>query len=180
MKNIKQQAIVLDMMYAKMPPEAVSERTPQFKNIHLSNLTAQTNEAIYINGLAEMPVEDVTFNDIQFDAQSGATIKEASNIEFHNVRITTKDGSSLIAENVRGLVIDAVKTLNPINSRPTIDLKNVQDVFVYNCNVDRETSVFLHVGGDKTKNILLKNNRFNYVLKPLVKDNDVAEAIAVE
>ena len=77
MKNIRDQAIVLDMQYSKTQPEPVSERTPRFRNIHLSNITAQTNEAIYINGLAEMPVEDITFSDIQFDAQKGATVKEA-------------------------------------------------------------------------------------------------------
>jgi len=180
MKNIKQQAVVLDMMYARMPPEPVSERTPQFRNIHLSNITAQTNEAIYINGLTEMPVEDVTFNDIQFDAQKGANIKEANNIEFHNVRITTKDGSSVIAENVKGLVLDGVKTLNPIASKPTIDLKNAQDVFVYNAYVDKQTPVYLHVSGNKTKNVVLKNNNFLYAQKPLVKDDDVVETIAVD
>jgi polygalacturonase len=180
MKNIKQQAIVLDMMYSRRPPEPVSERTPQFRNIHLSNITAQTNEAIYINGLVEMPVEDITFNDIQFDAQKGANIKEANGIEFHNVRITTKEGSSITAENVKGLVIDGVKTLNPIASKPTIDLKNVQDVFVYNAFVDKQTPVYLRVSGNKTKNIVLKNNNFLYAQKPLVKEEDVAETIAVD
>jgi polygalacturonase len=180
MKNIQQQAIVLDMAYTRTQPEPVSERTPRFRNIHLSNITAQTNEAIYINGLPEMPVDDISFNDIQFDAQKGARVKEASNIEFHNVRITTKDGSSLMAENVKGLVIDAVKTLKPDASKPTISLKNVQDVFVYNCNVDKQTPVFLQLGGDKTKNVLFRNNNFTNALKPLVKENDVAEAIKVD
>jgi polygalacturonase len=180
MKNIRQQAIVLDMMYSKRPPEPVSERTPQFRNIHLSNITAQTNEAIYINGLAEMPVEDITFSDIQFDAQKGATINEASNIEFHNVRITTKDGSSMIAENVIGLVLDGVKTANPNVSKPTIDLKNVQNVFVYNAFVDKPTPVYLHVSGSKTKSVVLKNNNFLHAVKPLIKENDVVEAIAVD
>ncbi|MGZ3923816.1 MAG: glycoside hydrolase family 28 protein, partial [Flavisolibacter sp.] len=179
MKNIGQQAIVLDMMYANMPTEPVSERTPQFRNIHLSNITAQTNEAIFINGLAERAVEDVTFSDIQFDGQRGANIKEANGIEFHNVRITTKEGSSVIAENVKGLVLDGVRTLNPIASKPTIDLKNVQEVFVYNAFVDKPTPVYLHVSGNKTKNVVLKNNNFLYAQKPLVKEEEVVETIAV-
>ncbi|HYJ38985.1 MAG TPA: glycoside hydrolase family 28 protein [Chitinophagaceae bacterium] len=180
MKNIRDQAIVLDMQYSKTQPEPVSERTPRFRNIHLSNITAQTNEAIYINGLEEMPVEDISFSDIQFDAQRGANIKEASGIEFHNVRITTKEGSALKAENVNGLVIDGVKTLNPIGTSATIDLKNVQKVYLYNCNVDKETAVFLRVRGDKTKNVVMRNNNLAYALKALVKDEDVQEAIAVQ
>jgi polygalacturonase len=180
MKNIQRQAIVLDMAYTRTQPEPVSERTPQFRNIHLSNITAQTNEAIYINGLAEMPVDDITFSDIQFDAQTGATIKEASNITFHNVRITTKDGSSVMAENVKGLVLDNMGTLNPIASKPTIDLKNVQDVFIYNSNINKQTPVFLKVSGNRSKNIVFRNNNFINVQKPLVKADDVTETISVE
>jgi polygalacturonase len=180
MKNIQRQAIVLDMAYTRTQPEPVSERTPQFRNIHLSNITAQTNEAIYINGLAEMPVDDITFSDIQFDAQTGATIKEASNIAFHNVRITTKDGSSVMAENVKGLVLDNMGTLNPIASKPTIDLKNVQDVFIYNSNINKQTPVFLKVSGNRSKNIVFRNNNFINVQKPLVKADDVTETISVE
>ena len=180
MKNIKQQAIVLDMQYTRTQPEPVSERTPKFRNIHLSNITAQTNEAIYINGLAEMPVEDITFSDIQFDAQKGAVIKEAKNIEFHNVRITTKEGSSIIGENINGLVIDGVRTFRPIAGKPVLDLNNVQDVFLYNCNPMQDTDVFLQVKGEKTKSVLLKNNNFVNASKPLVKDANVQEAIVVE
>jgi len=180
MKNIKQQAVVLDMQYTKTSPEPVSERTPRFRNIHLSNITAQTAQAIYINGIAEMPVEDVTFNDIQFDAQTGATIKEAKNIEFHNVRITTQQGPSISAENVSDLTIEGVKTLNPIAGKPVIDLANVQNVFLYNCNPVKGTETFLNVRGEKTKTVLLKNNNFVYASKPLVKDSSVQEDIKVE
>jgi polygalacturonase len=180
MKNIKKQAIVLDMQYAKTEPEPVSERTPVFRNIHLSNITAQTAEAIFINGLEEMPVENVTFSDIQFDAQSGAVIKEARNIELHNVRITTKTGSSLLAENVGDLTIDGMKTLAPVAGKPTIDLNNVQDVFLYNCNPVKSTGTFLQVRGEKSKNIVLKNNNFTNIRKPLLKADDVKEDIALE
>jgi polygalacturonase len=180
MKNIKDQAIVLDMQYAKTEPAPVSERTPQFRNIHFSNITAQTNQAIFINGLAEMPVEDITFNDIQFEATTGATIKEAKNIEFHNVRITTETGSSLIAENVTNLTVDNLKTLKPIQGKPIIDLNNVQQVFIYNCNLQSQAETFLTVKGEKTKGVTLKNNNLSYALKPLVKGDEVSEKIVVE
>ena len=180
MKNIKQQAIVLDMQYAKTNPEPVSERTPQFRNIHISNITAQTKQAIFINGLAEMPVEDITFNDMQIDAQTGATIKEAKNIEFHNVRITTKEGSSLIAENVTDLTIDGFKTLKPVAGKPTVDLMNVQNAYIYNCNPVKGTETFLNVKGDKTQSVSLKNNHFTNAQRPLLKDDSVKENIIVE
>ncbi len=180
MKNIREQAIVLDMQYAKTNPEPVSERTPQFRNIHLSNITAQTKEAIYINGISEMPAEDITFNDIQFDAERGATIKQAKNIELHNVRITTKQGASLMAENVQGLTLDGFKTLKPVEGKPTIDLLNVQDVFLYNANPVKGTDVYLQVKGASTKNVLLKGNNFVQVKRPVVKDDVVQDEIKVD
>src|SRR5207249_2573809 len=108
--------------------------TPQFRNIHFSNITAETNEAIFINGLAEMPVEDITFSDIQFAAKTGGIIKEASNIEFHNVRITTSEGSLLNCENVKNITISAVKTFKPVAGSPAIAFNNVQNAFINNCS----------------------------------------------
>ena len=96
------------------------------------------------------------------------------------MRITTKEGPALVGENINGLVIDGVKTLNPIPSSATIDLKNVQKAFIYNCNVDKETAVFLRLRGDKTKNVVMRNNNLAYALKALVKDEDVQEAITVD
>ncbi|TDH28818.1 glycoside hydrolase family 28 protein [Segetibacter sp. 3557_3] len=180
MKNIKDQAIVLDLQYARTQPEPVSERTPIFRNIHFSNITAQTNQAIFINGLAEMPVDDITFNDIQFESKTGATIKEATNIAFHNVRINTTTGSSLIGENISGLTIDGLNTLKPMQGKPVLDLTNVQDLFIYNCAAVKGTDVFLSLKGDKTQNVTIKGNRFNHVGKPLIKDASVAENVVVE
>jgi hypothetical protein len=127
-----------------------------------------------------MPVEDITFNDMQFDAEEGAVIKEAKNIEFHNVRINTKQGSSLMAENVTGLIIDGVKTGSPVAGRSVIDLQNVENVFLYNCFPVKGTQVFLNVKGAKSKNIFLKNNHFIYTQTPVMKDSTVAEVITVE
>jgi polygalacturonase len=179
MKNIRQHAIVLDMQYAKTSPEPLSERTPRFRNIHFSNITAQTSEAIYINGLTEMPVENITFNDIQFDAEKGAVIKEARNIELHNVRINTKQGPALVAENVTDLTIDGVRTLNPLTGTPVIDLTNVENLFLYNCNPVKGTEMFLSVKGSRSKNLILKNNQFNQVQTPLIKDSSFTETITV-
>jgi len=180
MKNIRQQAVVLDMQYSKTNPEPVSERTPRFRNIHLSNITAQTKQAIFINGLAEAPVEDISFTDIQFDAQTGATVKEASGIEFHDVRITTKEGPALIAENVTGLTIDNFKTNHPVTGKPAIELTNTSDVFLYNCVPVKNTAVFLQLKGEKTSNVYLKGNQFSNAARPVEKDAVITQNITVE
>jgi polygalacturonase len=180
MKNIREQAIVLDMQYTRTSPEPVSERTPQFRNIHFSNITAQTNQAVFLNGLAEMPIEDISFSDIQFDAQTGITIREAKNIELHQVRVTTRQGPALTAENLTGLEVDGIKTLNPIKDVPLLSLVNVQNAYIHNCLPVSGTDLFISAKGNGTKDIVIKNNQLKFVQRPLVKEATITENITVE
>ncbi|MCX2481404.1 glycoside hydrolase family 28 protein [Pedobacter sp. MC2016-15] len=108
MKNIGQQAIVMDMQYAKTKEEPVSERTPIFRNIHLSNITAEANAAGYLNGLSEMPIENVTFNNINIDAKTGFVISEVNKISFRQVEINTASGPAINAKKTKKLNIDGV------------------------------------------------------------------------
>lgn len=58
MKNIQRNAFIFDLFYDKESKvEPVSERTPVFRNIHLSNITGSDIKQIgYIKGIEEMPV----------------------------------------------------------------------------------------------------------------------------
>ncbi|MFC4211020.1 glycoside hydrolase family 28 protein [Pedobacter lithocola] len=179
MKNIGQQAIVLDMQYAKTNPEPVSERTPRFRNLHFSNITGQVNQAGYLNGLEEMPIENITFSDINMDAKTGFSIGYANRIEFHNVEVNTEIGAALSAANVHNLTIDNVKTYTPIAKSAVIDLKNVSDVFLYNAFPTAGTNTYLRLSGDKTKNISIGNNNFNNAKNGIVKEQEVAENVRV-
>jgi polygalacturonase len=158
MKNIRDQAIVLDMEYARVAPEPVSERTPQFRNIRLSNITAYTKQAMYINGLAEMPVSEISLHDVVFEAETGINIKNAKDVELHNVRVNTKTGSALQVENVERLDIDALLSAKPIADVPLLKLLNVQDVLLHNCWPQKGTSTFVDIKGADTRNVKMTNN----------------------
>ncbi len=65
MRNIQREAIILDLKYSKMPEEPVSDRTPIFRNVHISNLTGvDVRIPIYIRGLEESPITDITISNI--------------------------------------------------------------------------------------------------------------------
>lgn len=164
MKNIHEQAIVLDMEYAKMKPEPLSERTPRFRNIRFSNITAYTKQAMFINGLDEMPVQEISLNDVVFEAETGITIKNAKDIELHNVRVNTKQGSALQAYHVSRLDIDALLSAKPLTDEPLINLTNVQDVLLHNCWPFKGTKVFASIHGAGTKNVKLINNELGDAL----------------
>jgi len=179
MKNIREQAIVLDMQYAKTNPEPVSERTPAFRNIHFSNITGQVNQAAYLNGLEEMPISNITFNDINLEAKSGFSIGNATDIELHHVTINTQIGPAVKATQVSNLIIDALKCYRVPANAAAVDLTNVSDLFLYNAFPSAEINTYLKLSGTETKNIFLGNNNFRRVKMPVKKEKEVTAAIEI-
>ncbi|WP_114780745.1 glycoside hydrolase family 28 protein [Botryobacter ruber] len=181
MKDIKDQAIVLNMQYAKSEPEPVSERTPAFRNIHFSDITAMgVNEAILIDGLEEMPVENITFSNMNINSKTGVTIRNAKRIELHNIQLNNETGTPFKFAEVQGLELSGIKTYTPLANTPLVELTNVEDAFLYNSFPRAGTDIFLKLKGSKTKGITLNGNNLKHVKTPLVIEQDVTEKPVVE
>ncbi|MGI4869885.1 MAG: glycoside hydrolase family 28 protein [Janthinobacterium lividum] len=176
MKNIREQMLVLDMQYDKTTPEPVSERTPRFRNIHFSNITAEGNQAGLLNGLSEMPIENVTFSNLNLDAKQGFTVREARNIAFHNVQINPAAGPAVRTENVRQLWLDGIRGAVAAGT-PLLELTNTEDAFVYNCFPAAGAETFLKLKGAQTRNVVLQNNNLKSMKLPVSRDADVAEPV---
>jgi polygalacturonase len=174
MHNIRQQAIVLDMQYARTQPEPVSERTPAFRNIHFNGITADGNEAIFINGLAEMPVEGIRFTDIQFRTDKGITVKEAKDIYFNGVQLISKAAAPFVSENVNGLAVLQSEVRTTGKAPAAIAMTNVQNARFVGCKID-ELPAFLMLKGAQTKNIQLANNFLSKGMAEFVKENTIAD-----
>jgi len=110
MKDIRGEAITLNMFYSDVPPEPVSERTPKFRNIHISGVTGEAEQAGVLLGLAESPLDDVSLTDIHLTAKKGITIKDARNIRLDGVRIDTASGPAVSAESTENLTLVGVET----------------------------------------------------------------------
>ena len=77
MSNIKQEAVVLDLKYSKMPDEPKSERTPIFRNVHISGMTVTgVKTPIKIVGLEEAPISDIVLRDIHIQGGKQACVFE--------------------------------------------------------------------------------------------------------
>jgi polygalacturonase len=171
MHHIGTQAIVLDMQYSTAGPEPVSERTPRFRNIHFSNITGDAATAGLINGLEEMPVEDVTFDDLQLTADKGFTVREARNVAFHHVLINARTGPALSGENIDGLELDGVTSHQPLPKVPVIRLDNVDNAYIHNCWAYPGTDRFLQVQGPKTGHITAVGNNLKDAVTPVSRIN---------
>ncbi len=173
MKDIKKEAIKLNMFYAKSDEEPVSERTPAFRNIHFSNISGNAYQAGFLLGLEELKIKDISFNNIRLDATKGFTVEDAEDIDFSNMVIDTKEGSVISVLDSKHIEINALKTKTPIAQTPIIELTDVDDAFIQNCNQSRRADVFLRLEGSKTKDIYLGNNNLIQVKTEVQKTNKV-------
>jgi polygalacturonase len=89
------------------PAQPVTETTPIFRNIHISNVTAtSTKDAGFIVGLPESVVSNVVLENVHITAETGLTIANAKGIQLKNVEVSVKEGPPFTTENaqVEGLV----------------------------------------------------------------------------
>jgi polygalacturonase len=183
MKNIVKEALTFNLFYdPNTKEEPVSERTPVFRNIHISDLTAvNVKDACLFYGIPEMPIENLTFSNLNIQSEKGFVINTAKDIELHDVLVTTKKGPSFIVENVDGLVLDNVKSNLPVSDAPVVTMKQVHNAFLYNNFPVINTGLFLEVSGDKSGDIYLQNNLFRNV-KEVFKagENLAGEAVIIK
>jgi polygalacturonase len=171
MNDIQRNAFIFDLYYDKSSqPELVSERTPVFRNIHLSNITGNNVKKVgYIAGIEEMPIEEIAFSNINMVAETGFTAHTATNIRFYNVDFAVKKGASIALTSCKDIVLDNVRTKAPLPNQAVIELDKVNNVFIGNCFQLTPTDVFCRTNDS---NIIWGNNFFDNVKTPVIYHPD--------
>jgi DNA sulfur modification protein DndE len=120
MRNIATDAILFDMYYAGNSPdveaqkdlsnhsvEPVTERTPRFQNFSIRNVVCTgAKRAMLINGLPEMPVREIAFENVMLSAREGAVLADAEGITFRNCRISPDSGPAFRIIQSRNVSIE--------------------------------------------------------------------------
>jgi len=110
MSDIKGAAITFDMYYfakATATSQPVNEGTPIFRNFQISNITCQgAKQAIMLRGLPEMPISQITMDNVHISSDQGVSITDASDITLHNVHVECTVPPALEKDNVSGLKTD--------------------------------------------------------------------------
>ncbi len=93
MSNIPKEALIFNLKYSRMPQEPKSERTPVFRNIHVSGVTVvNTKVPINIVGLPEAPISDIVLRDIHItNAKEPCFFEDCKNIKMDNVFVDGKE-----------------------------------------------------------------------------------------
>ena len=91
-------------------PEPVTEETPQFKDISIKNIVVKgARQAVVLQGLPEMNLENVTMTDMLLEAENGFSIVDVNNVKIEGVELITKNKKGIEFYNSRNVKIENLK-----------------------------------------------------------------------
>ncbi len=132
--SIAAEALHLNLLYtgARYPEQPRGRTTPQFRNLHFSNITITGGKSygLEILGLPEAPVEHVTFDSLRIVAAKGVHAVDAQGIVMRTLSISTP-------------------------ARPAILLEDVMDFTVARCTVEGTGGEVVRVDGARSRDIVL-------------------------
>jgi hypothetical protein len=114
-----------------VPP--VTEETPHFRNISMKNITCRgAEQAIYLQGLPELNLENVTLENIDMTAESGMACIDSKGIRIRNMRLVT-------------------------DKKPMLRFINSSDVDISGLMVAEETDGLFDIFGENSHAITIEN-----------------------
>ncbi|WP_321286927.1 glycoside hydrolase family 28 protein [uncultured Sunxiuqinia sp.] len=129
-----------------VPP--VTEETPQFKDITIKNVRCKgARQAIYLQGLPEMNLENVLLENLTMEAENGLLCMDAKGITVKNLHLKTK-------------------------VQPALNFYNVKDVKIFGLEIPKADQPMISVSGAKTENVEIKVMSDINVDKVLVLDKE--------
>lgn len=168
MINIPTQAISFDLYYgglsvSEMPENGnnnkigaemvpiVTVETPVFKNITIRNLTCKgAQHAIFLQGLPEQNLENITLENINIEADKGMTCIDASGVTIKGMRLITKDPAIMTIINSRNIDIQMLDI--PEGEQYFIDLKGKRssDINIRSVNKGQKIKAVISDEADNT------------------------------
>jgi polygalacturonase len=139
--------ILVTNYYVKIPAEPVSERTPVFRNIAISNVTVSGAPVVMdIQGLPEMPIAGLRISDLTGSGKRGVQAFNTKGLELHSVKVDTAEGPAFLIRDSSDLELDHVETGNALPSVPAIRLDRVVRAQIEPRRESPGTGTFLSTG----------------------------------
>jgi polygalacturonase len=160
MKDMINEGVLITLRYQATKPEPLSERTPACNNVRISNIIVRGGQRpVAIYGLEERDVAQISFSNMESDTRRGILIENGSDISFHDMKMTIKEGSALEAKDSKKISWDRISVTNTLTDQPLLKLTNCNGVNVTNCFQPEPFSLLINED-EKTENIIIANNIF--------------------
>lgn len=109
--NPLKDGILVTNYYVRIPEEPVSERTPVFRNISISNVTVSGAPVVAdIQGLPEMPIDSLRIHDVVGSGKRGLQAFNTKGLELHDIKINATEGPTFLIRDSSNLELDRVET----------------------------------------------------------------------
>jgi len=183
-------------------PRVASAKEPppgSIKNVLIRGVIARGTGQSSIEGHPDSPLENITIDGLTLHmacdlsapyekAEHALSIREARNLELRNVEVvwdkpeSPRWKSALAVENVLGLRLENFSGRQALahHDAPAILLKHVQSALLRGCRALPGTTEFLHVAGDRSRDIVLHANDLRAVEQAFGADPDAPDAIHPE
>jgi len=100
----------------------VTEETPQFKNISIKNVIINgAYQAVFLQGLPEMNLENVEISDMQIKAEKGFTIIDVNNVKISNVKMDIENSNVLEILNGKNVKLNDIQFNSKASNAITIN-----------------------------------------------------------
>ncbi len=161
MKDIVHEAIFFDMFYfvkfatdgKRDETPTVNEGTPIFRNMVFNNITCNgATTAVFIRGLSEMSVQNITISNSTLVADAGVELTDASQIKISNVKFIIK------------------------NQLPVFSVTSSKDISLTNVKYNSGLPVLLRVDGKQNERINIQQTDLKSAVKTLELKNGATES----
>jgi len=166
MKDIVQEAIFFDMFYfVKFATDSerdqtpkVNEGTPIFRNMIFENIYCNgAAKGLFIRGLSEMKIQNITLNNSTLKANIGIELLQASGINVKNLKLLTEKSNPLIYLNASNdIQLDHISYQKGLSVLLSLDGRDIKDVRTLNTDTKSVKETFQLKNGASAKSIDLR------------------------
>lgn len=131
----------------------VNEETPQFKNIIIKNITIKgAQQAVFLQGLPEMNLENIEITNLIAKAQKGFSIIDANGIKISNAQLD-------------------------IEAKNAFEIYNTKNLSLKNIEFNPASSSAIAINGEASKNIDLSGSSTNFSKTTTIDKNVPKKAV---
>lgn len=163
MINIPTQAISFNLYYGGnegggdlveeevIPP--VTEETPAFRNITIRNVTCKgARDAVFLQGLPEMNLQNITLENIYIEADNGITCVDADGIHADGIRLITKNSPAINISNCSNIDIKKLEMMNDGHPLVSVNGKRTKSININTVAHINDEDVIIS-GGTKKEDV---------------------------
>lgn len=135
MNQLEEEAVVFNFDYTSALKNKEASRVPILRNIYIKNISGNSaKRAISVAGLKDGKMENIFFENFEFQSENKSELKFAKNIEFKNVSLKIK------------------------NQGPVFVIENSQNIKFENFKCDNLGGICFNIKGENTSNIDFKES----------------------